>query len=414
MSVDQPGLRSPWWRSRSPRGQLTADAVLGLVLAIFDVAARMESGTGRALDGTGIVLIVLPCAALVWRRRRPLPVLLVTCASLVALYVLDYTDGLPVVFLSLLAASYAAGAYIRSRTGIVAALLILATYTATVLFGSGNPAANDEAVGLISILIGTFVLGRSLGLGRAYTAQLEQRATDLTRSREAELREVVADERARIARELHDVVAHHVSVMTVQAAAANRQLDLDPERSREAIAAVESTGRVALAEMRRIVGVMRGPGDTGSIDGPATRPELAPQPGLAQLPTLIAQVGEAGLPVMLRVEGEPRSISAGLDLAAYRIVQEALTNTLRHGGPTTAEVVIRYATRELVVQVSDRGRGLAAGLDRTDGGSGRPLGHGLLGMRERVGVYGGTLYVGPRAGGGFEVVARVPIESGSR
>ena len=411
MSIPQPPITRPWWRARTSHGQLIADALLALGVAAADLAPRLGAAEAGAkeLDAAGVALILLACVALLWRRTRPLSVLLVVCTCLIALQVLDYTGNPTSVYLSLLAASYAAGAYCRTRTDIAVALLILLGYVVGAVVTSSPSLAMDEAIGLTSLVTGTFVLGRSLGLGRAYTAQLEQRAADLARSREAELRGVVADERARIARELHDVVAHHVSVMTVQAAAARRQLDLDPERSAEAMAAVETTGRTALAEMRRIVGVLRDPDEAE----PAEHPERSPQPGLAELAALIAQIGEAGLPVLLRVIGEPRPLSAGLDLAAYRIVQEALTNSLRHAGPTTAEVVIRYASRELVVQISDRGHGLAAGLDSRGHQAARPLGHGLLGMRERVGVYGGELYVGPRAGGGFEVLARVPIEGGS-
>ncbi|MCI0687145.1 MAG: sensor histidine kinase [Sporichthyaceae bacterium] len=412
MALPQPPITPPWWRSRSDRGQLVADTLLALGVAVADLVPRLDSsGTAgtRPLGVTGVLLIVLPAIALLWRRSQPLPVLVVACACVLALQVRDYAEH-PSVFLSLLAASYAAGAYARSRAAIITAVLVLLGYVATVhLTTPAAPRHVDEAIGLASILVGTFVLGRSLGLGRAYTAQLEQRATDLARTREAELRGVVADERSRIARELHDVVAHHVSVMTVQAAAARRQLDRDPERSADAMAAVESTGRTALAEMRHIVGVLRDPDEAAT--GPDDAETRAPQPGLAELPALIAQIGEAGLPAAMRVVGQPRPLSAGLDLAAYRIVQEALTNTLRHAGPTTAEVLIQYTNRELVVQVSDRGHGLAAGLDSRGQPATRPLGHGVLGMRERVGVYGGQLYAGPRAGGGFEVLARIPIES---
>jgi signal transduction histidine kinase len=383
--------------------------LLAAGIAIADLVPRLgsDSTTARPLDAAGVALLLVPCVALVWRRTRPIPVLLITCGCLLLVQVREYVEA-PSIFLSLLAASYAAGAYCRSRAGILTALVILVGYVVTVHVASpAAPPPMDEAIGVASIVAGTFVLGRSLGLGRAYTAQLEQRAADLARGREAELRGVVGEERARIARDLHDVVAHHVSVMTVQAAAARRQLDRDPQRSAEAMAAVETTGRTALAEMRRIVGILRSPDD----DEPADQMEArAPQPGLAELPTLITQIGEAGLPVSLRVIGEPRPLSAGIDLAAYRIVQEALTNSLRHAGPTTAEVVLRYASRELVVQVLDRGHGLAADLDNRGRRAARPLGHGLLGMRERVGVYGGELYAGPRAGGGFEVLARVPIE----
>jgi len=185
--------------------------------------------------------------------------------------------------------------------------------------------------------------------------------------------------------------------MTVQAAAARRTLGRDPARSAEAMAAVEHTGRDALAEMRRIVGVLRGPEAEPEAD------PRAPQPGLTDLAALLSQVGDAGLSVETEVEGERPDVPPGVDLTAFRVVQEALTNTLKHAGPTRARVVIRYLAGELDVQVTDEGRGLAAGLD------GHIPGHGLLGMRERVALYGGTLEARPRDGGGFDVRARLPL-----
>jgi signal transduction histidine kinase len=209
---------------------------------------------------------------------------------------------------------------------------------------------------------------------------------------EEEARRAVEAERARIARELHDIVGHAVSVMTVQSGAVRRLLHEDQEREREALLVVEQTGRQALAEMRRLVGVLRNPQEA---------PALAPQPSLDHLDRLVAQVREAGLPVDLHIEGEPSHLPAGLDLTAYRLVQEALTNTLKHAQATHAEVVVRYGSGELEVTVVDDGVG-ALPSD--------PVGQGLLGMRERVSVYGGELRTGARRGGGFELRARLPVE----
>jgi signal transduction histidine kinase len=183
-------------------------------------------------------------------------------------------------------------------------------------------------------------------------------------------------------------------VMVVQAEAAEEMLDTDPERARRPLAAVQDTGRSALSELRRMLGVLRELADEG--------PALAPQPGLAALDVLVEQVTAAGLPVSVRVEGEPRPLPPGIDLSAYRIVQEGLTNALRHAGPARAEVVVRYGDRELELQVSDDGRGAAT----ANGGAG----HGLVGMRERVAVYGGRLDAGPRPEGGFAIAARLPLE----
>jgi len=226
------------------------------------------------------------------------------------------------------------------------------------------------------------------------TTELEERAERLERERETEARAAVAEERARIAREMHDVVAHSLSVMVVQAEAAEAMIDTDPQRARRPLSAVQQTGRSALGELRRMLGVLREMAEEG--------PALAPQPGLAGLDALVEQVREAGLPVTLRVEGEPRPLPPGIDLSAYRIVQEGLTNALKHAGPARAEVVLSYGDDELALRVSDDGRGHDPD---TDG-----AGHGLVGMRERVALYGGTLDAGPAPGGGYALAARLPLE----
>jgi signal transduction histidine kinase len=253
----------------------------------------------------------------------------------------------------------------------------------------------------IALLIGVWWLGRGLRLRRAYLAELEDRAQRLERLREGDARTARVEERTRIARELHDVVAHHVSVMTVQAGAARRVLDRDPDCAREAMSTIEGLGRTALSEMRRIVGVLR-----TERDPEHTGRELAPQPGLHDIGGLIDRVRETGLMVQLWIEGEPRTLSPGVDLAVYRLVQEALTNTLKHAGPQArAWVRIHYAAQGVNVEIEDDGRGAAAGLP----GNGDSPGHGLVGMRERVALYGGELRIGPRSGGGFEVRARFPL-----
>jgi signal transduction histidine kinase len=208
---------------------------------------------------------------------------------------------------------------------------------------------------------------------------------------ELERREAIAEERTRIARELHDVIAHSVSVMTVQAGAAEEMLRVDPTRAVEPVRAVQETGRQALVEMKRLVGMLReGHEEAG----------LAPQPGVADVERLVAQMREAGLDVELRVEGSPRPVPIGVDLSAYRVVQEGLTNSLKHGGGGRAIVTLRYGDGELELEVADDGRGAPS--------SGH--GHGLAGMRERVGIFGGSFEAGPRADGGFAVRASLPFQ----
>ena len=243
-----------------------------------------------------------------------------------------------------------------------------------------------------------WVLGDSMRYRRAYYASLEDRAARLEQERDAQARIAAVAERARIARELHDVIAHNVSVMVVQADGASYALGTDPARVREALAAISATGRQALAEMRRLLGVLRREEGGG-------RSERAPQPGIGELGELLDQARSAGLPVSFTIEGDPRPLPDGIALAAYRIVQESLTNTRKHAGPVaSASVTLRYSGDALVLAISDDGWGGLGGA-AVPGGAG----HGLTGMRERVVMYGGSVAAGPRPGGGFEVVATLPL-----
>jgi signal transduction histidine kinase len=236
-----------------------------------------------------------------------------------------------------------------------------------------------------------WAFGRAIRHRREREQLLEEKAVILERDREQEMRQAVEDERARIARELHDVVAHSISVMVLQARGGRRVLDSDPADARDAFAVIEWTGQQALDEMRRLVGMLR--------SGDETLP-LAPQPSLRELGTLVEQVRAAGLPVQLTIEGERRDLPPGVDLSAFRIVQEALTNALKHAGPASAQVVLRYRADDLEVEISDDGRGT---------GVGPSSGYGLVGMRERVSVYGGELQAGSRPGGGYALRVRLPL-----
>nr|WP_277350027.1 sensor histidine kinase [Nonomuraea sp. FMUSA5-5] len=319
---------------------------------------------------------------------------------------------------------------VASYRGLAVALaglvLSLVTYVAGIVSSPIRAGTVSEYVVTAVVLVAVWGAGRSLRLRRAYLEELKDRAARLERAHAADTRAARAEERSRIARELHDVVAHHVSVMTVQAAAARRVLAADPDLAREALSAIEHTGRLAMTEMRNIVGVLRT--DTGA----GARAELGPQPGVRDLPALVEQMREAGLPTRLRVEGAPVPLPAGVDLAAYRLVQEALTNSLRHAGAgAEAVVTVRYEPYELDVRVRDDGKGAATQGGKgaaTQGGKGAgpqdgkggaaqdgppaTAGHGLVGIRERVALYGGILNIGPLPGGGFEVRARLPLKDG--
>ncbi|MEZ3179375.1 sensor histidine kinase [Streptomyces pimonensis] len=247
-----------------------------------------------------------------------------------------------------------------------------------------------------------WVLGDSIRTRRAYFAQLEERAARLEKEREAQAKVAVAAERARIARELHDVVAHNVSVMVVQADGAAYVLDAAPDQAKKALETISSTGRQALAEMRRLLGVLR----TGEHQEAG---EYVPQPDVRQIADLVEQCRGSGLPVDFKVEGTPRPLPSGVELTAYRIVQEALTNTRKHGGPRVgASVRLVYFDDGLGLLVEDDGKGAPHELYEEGGFDGQ--GHGLIGMRERVGMVGGTLDAGPRPGGGFRISALLPLK----
>ncbi len=256
---------------------------------------------------------------------------------------------------------------------------------------------NDPNGGVGDYVFSALIFGASWLAGLALNRRLAQTAAleESARRREEEAQRAVEEERSRIARELHDVVAHSVSVMTVQASAVRRLLKPEQEREREALTVVEETGRQALTEMRRLIGIMRTAGESAA---------LAPQPGMKTLDRLVEQMREAGMPVELTVQGEPFDLPPGIDLSAYRIVQEALTNALKHAGPARAWVAVRYGDGEVEVDVENDGR---------SNGDGESGGLGLVGMRERVAMCGGELRAGPREGGGYRISATLPVTLGS-
>jgi len=339
-------------------------------------------------DVLAMLAIILPLLA---RRRFPFGAPAAMGVAAAATSFVDKTvvpyDG--VAFVVGCAALFLVGS-LRDRAQAVAGLAVAEGVLAVVVHN--GPVTHLDDFIVASIIFG-IVWAIAFGVGRKSVEadEARERAARAELEREQRAHGAVADERARIARELHDVVGHSVSVMTVQASAVRRLLQPEQERERQALLIVEQTGREALAEMRRMVGVLRRPEEA---------PALAPQPSLEHLERLIESAREAGLPVDLRVEGEAVQLPAGVDLTAYRLVQEGLTNALKHAEASSAEVLVNYAEGHIELTVSDDGRGVGNG----DGG-----GHGLVGMRERVSVYGGELDAGPRPGGGYELRAKLPL-----
>jgi signal transduction histidine kinase len=375
------------------------DLVLGcgfFVWAELDVW-RAGATELRVAGGRGVLscLLLLVAAALAVRRSRPAAALLVASAALVvAALVIRHSHGIPVeVFLAFVVLFYSVGAHCEERRSPAVGGVALAAIAAVDLAkpgtfnGSGNPRPAAWLVFAIAWLV-----GRDMRRRRQRVEDLQGRAERLEREREEKALLAAAEERTRIARELHDVVAHSVSVIVAQARAGPHLVD-DGARA-AAFRAIESTGRDALVELRRLLGILRSEDQQLAI---------GPQPGLDSLRSLVEQVNTSGLPVRLRVEGTPVSLPAGVDLAAYRIVQEALTNVVKHADAAAADVLIRYDPSALEVSVVDDGIGAAA--------AGNGGGHGLIGVRERVALYGGTVESGPRGDGGYEVRARLPLGS---
>jgi len=291
-------------------------------------------------------------------------------------------------FFATLVASYSLGAHATLRVGLAGLGLVLAFFTVGAIL-------DDQTVGdvvFIAILFsGTWIIGRLLESRTNQATQLKREAVILEQEREQRAREAIAEERARIARELHDIVAHGVSTMVLQVGGVRRRLSPEQRAELDVLMNVEETGRRSLVEMHRMLGIMR-QADNGNL--------LTPQPGLARLDDLAESMRAAGLPVELSREGEQVDVPSGLDLSAYRIVQEALTNALKHAGPARAHVTVTYRPDALELDVVDDGRGSANG----NGG-----GHGLVGMRERVALFEGSLEAGARPDGGYRVHARLPL-----
>jgi signal transduction histidine kinase len=379
------------WLQRHPT---LVDGVMAAALVFFGLI-----GTYRHANALGFILCLCIGVPILFRRSYPLQAFVAVCV--VGLAQVLFSETAAMSDLAVPASLYALAAY-RGRKFSVAALglCMLGALMAQLRWvHPDHPQPWTDTIIIYCVLCAPvvigWVLGDSMRYRRAYYLHLEDKAQRLERERDQQAQIGAAAERARIARELHDVVAHHVSVMVVQAEGASYALGSSPETTRRALGTIADTGRTALAEMRRLLGVLRS--EAGTAD-------RAPQPGVDQLEDLLEQVRATGLTVAFTVEGVPVPLPQGMELAAYRIVQESLTNTRKHGGPRVrATVALHYGEDELRMLVSDDGRGAGA---LTDG-----QGNGLVGMRERVAMYGGSVEAGPRPEGGYKVEAVLPYRA---
>jgi signal transduction histidine kinase len=384
---------------------LLAAALMALALLSFEVTSSLFAGDPHnpvpdtAWNTAWLAAIILPLAL---RRRFPLSVLLVAATTFVVYtVVLGPFVEFFVTVIALSLAVYSASAHSRARLRNAVCAACMAALIALLILN--NPLGFPLDYRMLTVLgngalfCALWALGAALGAGRRRARELLQRTVELEREREENARRAVFDERVRIARELHDVVAHHVSMMGVQAGAARVVLDRDPVKTRQALASIETSSRQAVVELHRLLGFLRQAGDPD---------DLAPQPGLGQLHELAASMSGPELTVDVRVEGEQRLVAPTVDVSAYRIVQEALTNTLKHAGASRVDVHLRYWPDELEIEVVDDGRGNGAAPPD-------PGGLGLIGMRERVALHGGQLAAGPAPGGGFRVRVRLPTPAGA-
>jgi signal transduction histidine kinase len=372
-----------------------------VVAALLLAAIELQAWTGSPHRDRAVVALapVALCAAGAVRRRWLVQALaigvLVTAVKLAVWGSGARAGGGGLGLIAVMLIFYGAGAFYAGRRSWLALALGMAAVSLANVGASGSPFVN-LAFGLGVAVVPPFLLGRMAREHAARERASREHAERLDAERELNVGLAALAERTRLAREIHDVIAHSVSVMVIQAAGARTVMDGDPDRAETALTAVERAGREALAELRRLLGVLG--------DGRSLR-ELAPQPGLEDLEELVARTNAAGVAASMRIEGRPASVSPGLGLCAYRVVQEALTNTIKHAGPTRAEVALRWHPDVLELVVADDGR---------SAGNGRPSphpagGHGIAGMRERVALHGGHVVAGPAPGGGFAVRASIPL-----
>jgi signal transduction histidine kinase len=397
--VDE-GQSLPLTQRLTERHWIAIDGVFACLLAAASVLAtafgtRVQP-SGAGWDLVRYVAILVACLPLPWRRWHPMRVLYVVAPAVVVLVALG-TPG--PTLLPAAAVIYSIATTSQRRTSVKAMLGVVVGVAIGAMVASGGPAWATVLSSPPLVIVG-WLAGENTRARRSYAQGLVARAEERERERADRALRAIVDERLRIARDLHDIVAHAMSVIAVRSGVARVVLDTQPDEAREALGIIETTSKRALNEMRLLVGVLR-----QSTDGA----ELVPAPGLADISELVDQVHQAGVDVDIDVQADTPALPAGVDLSAYRIIQEALTNVVRHAGPTTAHVTIRHCHGQLEIEVVDEGAPAGRMPAQAPGGQG----HGLVGMRERVGLFGGDLSAGPN-GKGFRVFAVLPFDAATR
>jgi signal transduction histidine kinase len=377
---------------------LVVDGVLAAALAVVALVEIGVSSEGVATSDVAwsVVFALAITVPLALRRRYPFAVMTVVGSAAIVYNAIDVPPDPYTLTFAVLLALYTASAYARRRLAIAAGVVTLIVQVVLNLPGLAEEESFADDVNQVVLLGGAWVVGQNTRYRRRQAELLEERAERVERERAELERIAVLEERGRLAREIHDVIAHSVGVIAVQAGSARAIAEQRPDRAREALTAIEEVSKDTLVELRRTIGALRAPGDAAS---------LAPAPGLDRIDELVRKVGQAGVTVSVSEEGARGSVPPGVDLSAYRVVQEALTNTVKHAGRTAAHVAIRYGEGWLEVAVTDEG-GSRSGGDGGPPGSGQ----GLIGMRERVAMLGGEFEAGAR-GSGFAVRARFPLET---
>lgn len=376
-----------------------ADVILAVALAVgaqLDLRYNLDNSTHYGSDFATAVVVAIATLSLAWRRRWPFGTLCVVVAVVAVPELLGtLTFTLWGHFVPMLVAGYTVGRWCDARLVAVGAALLGAAIALVLLRVPATGSAGNVPFAVVPAAA-LMIAGRVLQRRHARAAELAERAHRLETAHDAEVAAALAAERSRIARELHDVVAHCVSVMVVQAGVAEALLERSPARAQEPLQAVQETGQQAIAELTRMLGLLR-------ASSPDAAYERAPQPGVAQLPELVDRLATSGLGVQLTSIGDVRPLPPGVDLTVFRIIQEALTNVLKHGGPgAKAHVELRYLPRTVEIEVADNGPGTVTPT---------ASGHGLIGMTERVAVFGGSLEAGIRPEGGFRVFVTLPVGS---